>query len=249
MYYNKELGANNAELQAILNAVYELPSGGSITEADKVEIAQIVKDDVKGEIVQEIIQELQGLPVFGIVDENKVITVTSQLSNGTYKLVYENKDGDYIEVGTITINEKIEAVNILPTALTPNDITTIFDGKGYKNGYYASAAEPFYNVDANFFCTGLMIIPEGRTFYIKGCTFDTSLSHTRFGLKNEDNVNINCAVLSNWGDNIVFNQLGEQYYSVYITPNAFGTTGIPYYFWFSASGTGDNVFVSTTPIE
>ena len=94
-----------------------------------------------------------------------------------------------------------------------------------------------------------MVIPEGRTFYIKGCTIDTSLSHTRFGLKTEANVNINCAVLSNWGNNIVFNQLGEQYYSVYIAPNAVETFGIPYYFWFSASGTGDNVFVSTTPIE
>lgn len=117
------------------------------------------------------------------------------------------------------------------------------------NGYYASAAEPFYNVDADFFCTGLMVIPERRTFYIKGCTIDTSLSHTRFGLKTEANAQINCAVLSNWGDNIVINQLGEQYYSVYITPNAVEPIGIPYYFWFSASGTGDNVFVATTPIE
>lgn len=186
--------------------------------------------------------------VIGTIDENNNILLTGKLADGTYTLKYENEDGSYTDIGTLTLGETV-VVNLLETALTPNDITTVFDGKGYKNGYYASAAEPFYNVDAAFFCTGLMPIPSSRTFYIKGCTMDTSLSHTRFGLMMENGGLINTAVLSNWGTAFTFTELGEQYYSVYLDNNHFGEgIGIPYYFYFSASGTGDNVIVSATPI-
>lgn len=61
------------------------------------------EENCKGDIVQAIIAELQGLPVFGVVDENKVITVTSVLSDGVYTLKYENEDGSFSEIGTITV--------------------------------------------------------------------------------------------------------------------------------------------------
>ncbi len=77
-----------------------------LTDADKAEIAGMVEENAKGDIVQSIIEELQGLPVFGIVDENKIITVTSQLSSGAYTLKYENADGTTEEIGTITVGGK-----------------------------------------------------------------------------------------------------------------------------------------------
>lgn len=210
-------------------------------------------EDEKGNIVNLIIQELQGLPVFGVVDENKIITVTSQLSGGTYTLKYENADGTLEEVGTITIGGKVVIVNLLESALTPNDITTVFDGVGYKNGYYASAAEPYYNTDAAFFCSGLMPIPSDRTFYIKGCTINTSLSHTRFGAFGETGLLVNTAKYADWGGKVVVTELGTQYYSITLTDEFMSTQGtngaIPYYFYFSASGTGENVIVSATPID
>ena len=228
----------------------------SSEKVDRTEVTTMVEtevEDEKGNIVQSIIAELQGLPVFGVVDENKVITVTSQLSGGTYTLKYENEDGTITEIGTITVEGKVVIVNLLETALTPNDITTVFDGVGYKNGYYASAAEPYYNTDAAFFCSGLMLIPSDRTFYIKGCTFDTSLSHTRFGAMSETGLLVNTATLANWGNNITVTKLADQYYSISLSEafmNIQGTNGAyPYYFYFSASGTGDNVIVSATPIE
>lgn len=206
-------------------------------------------ENEKGNIAQLIINELQGLPVFGVVDENNTITVTSQLSGGTYTLMYENEDGTLLQVGTITVEGgKVVIVNLLESALTPNDITTVFDGKGYKNGYYASAAEPFYNTDANFFCTGLMVIPTSKTFYVKGCTIDTSLSHTRFGFMKEDGRTINTAILSTLSSIITLTKLGEQYYSIALNTNVKDYEN-SYYFYFSASGIGDNVIVSHTPIE
>lgn len=78
----------------------------SSEKVDKTEVAIMVEtevEDAKGSIVQSIIDELQGLPVFGVVDENNIITVTNQLSNGTYTLRYENADGTLTPIGTITI--------------------------------------------------------------------------------------------------------------------------------------------------
>lgn len=225
--------------------------------ADKVgysEVDSIVDEAVeneKGNIVDLIIDELHGLPVFGVVDEDNNVTVTTLLPNGTYSLKYENEDGTIEEIGTITVTDGgVAYVNLLPTALTPNDITSVFDGVGYKNGYYASAASPYYNTDSAFFCTGLMPISANATFYIQGCTINTSLSHTRFGLMGENGGLINTAVIGSWNGTFTVTELGDQYYSITIdTSNSTLGGAVPYYFYFSASGTGENVIVSHTPIE
>lgn len=62
-------------------------------------------DDAKGIIVQELIAELQGLPIFGVVDENNTVTVTSLLANGTYALKYENADGSTTKIGSIIVGD------------------------------------------------------------------------------------------------------------------------------------------------
>lgn len=244
-------GGEESSTPATVNAdtLGGIPASKYITKEHVSEAVSTEFEDEKGNMVQLLISELQGLPVFGVVDANNTITVTSQLSAGVYTLKYENDNGDLVDIGTITIDKgKIAIVNLLTTALTPDDITTIFDGNGYKNGYYASAAEPFYNTDSAFFCTGLMVIPENKTFYIKGCTIDTTLSHTRFGFMHQDGRSFNTAVLSNWGTAITVTELGAQYYSISIDANYTLNGAHPYYFYFSASGTGDNVVVAATPI-
>jgi hypothetical protein len=51
------------------------------------------------EIVQQVITAL-GMPVFGTVDLNKVITLkTDSLADGTYKIGYNDKDGKFVEIG------------------------------------------------------------------------------------------------------------------------------------------------------
>ena len=184
----------------------------------------------------------------GNVTKIRLGNATGEITNAAYFRVSATLIDD---TSIITVNQPIgesETVNLLSNALTPNDITTVFDGVGYKNGYYASAAEPFYNTDAAFFCAGLMPIPTSKTFYIKGCTMDTSLSHTRFGFMREDGTSITAMPLSSFDSGaIIFKELGTQYYSVSINYTYNGEA--PYYFYFSASGTGDNVIVSATPIN
>ena len=60
-------------------------------------------EDIKNNIMYDIMTQLQGLPVFGVLDENNTITVTSQLSDGTYVLKYENTDGTTTEIGTVIV--------------------------------------------------------------------------------------------------------------------------------------------------
>ena len=92
-------GSAHSDIREQINQLSsEKVDNSQLTEA--VETALI---DAKGIIVQEIIAELQGLPVFGVVDENNTITVTSQLSDGTYVLKYENNDGTTSEIGTIVV--------------------------------------------------------------------------------------------------------------------------------------------------
>lgn len=152
--------------------------------------------------------------------------------------------GDFVAGPEVGVRKAV--VNLLPTALTPNDITTVFDKKGYKNGYRASDTEPFYTEQESFFCTGLMPLAPHKTFYIKGCTLNKS---TRVGLMRESGGFVNTSTLSDWVTGLTMTQLGEDYYSISIAPSYVSALGAPYYFYFSTSGTGDNVIVSHTPIE
>ena len=56
------------------------------------------------EIVQQVITAL-GTPVFGTVDENNVITLTGALENGAYTLLYEDADGNVLEIGMLSLTD------------------------------------------------------------------------------------------------------------------------------------------------
>lgn len=229
-------------------------------------------DIIKDTAVQEILAELQGLPVFGVIDENNIVTVTSLLPDGTYTLKYENADGTTTSIGVITVGnggtggggtgggdsggssgddgvddggsgDTTETANLLSSALTHTDLTTVFNGIGYMDGAYASAAAPYYNSDAATFCTGLMNIPTSGVVYIKGVTFDTSNSHNRLGIFRADGTSVNTAIFNTMSYAGTLTELGDKYYSLTFVEQYIGA-----YFYFSAMGTGDNCIVSATPI-
>lgn len=64
-------------------------------------------DGMKVTIVQEVLAQLGGdsNSVFGKVNADGTITITTDLENGVYTLMYENEDGTLTEVGTITVGE------------------------------------------------------------------------------------------------------------------------------------------------
>ena len=114
-----KLSYTASEIDEILGTVGENTSNIyqlQTNKADRTELESAVSmamEDEKGSIVKLLIDELQGLPVFGIVDENNTITITSQLSSGVYTLKYEDEDGALTDVGAITIG--VSGEEIQPT--------------------------------------------------------------------------------------------------------------------------------------
>jgi hypothetical protein len=120
-------------------------------------------EDEKGNIVQLLIEELQGLPVFGVVDEDNTITVTSQLADGTYTLKYENADGTTTEIGTIVIGNGKEEVIVYEV-----DIASI----GYTDNARWSTSDGTIRTGATG-CTAINKIPFNRA---SGQTMTITLS-------------------------------------------------------------------------
>lgn len=232
-----------------------------LTEADKAEIAVIVEDNAKGEIIQSIVAELQTFPVFGYIDENNAITVTSLLLDGTYTLKYENEDGTKTEIGTIIVGTGTGEgsggdytptyVNIISTAKTPTDLTTVFNGgKGYMDGKYASSSSPYYGADSATFVTGLIEATPTSVFYIKGVTIDTSNNHNRLGVFNTSGSPNAVKPFTQMTDYATLETLGTQYYKLTMNTTYISANFTNFkYIMFSAMGSGANCIIATTPIE
>ena len=160
-----------------------------LTEEDKEaiiskfeEVIDTKFEDEKGNIVDALIEELQGLPVFGVVDTNNIIKITSQLTNGEYTLKYENADGTYEDVGTITIvdNEpvipdepdvpEVNYTNQITASINADDSEYVgHNGEdGYSAGYRINSSG-VEGAQDGMCCTGF--IPyNGETIRLKNVT-------------------------------------------------------------------------------
>lgn len=203
----------------------------------------------KETIVQEVITAL-GTPVFGTVDAENNIILTGNLADGTYTLKYEDAEGEQVEIGTVKIGTTYTNMITKAEAL---DSTALYNGSGYKNGYYASSATPYENTDTNCVLTGL--IPYNGSYgatelpsiYIKGATLDTSQSHVRMQVWKEDKTYINGVTL---GTNVTIEILADNYYKLTPASDIRNTYGAFGYIRMSLLGTGDNLIITVgEPIE
>lgn len=128
-------------------------------------------ENEKGNIINSILTQLQGLPVFGVVDENNQITVTSQLSDGVYTLKYENADGTYSDIGTITVGsgEKPEPIiNYIPISTESTaEGSAVYNGNGYKTDTRLSTSTGETKNQTGFETTGFIPVKVGDTLYFK----------------------------------------------------------------------------------
>ncbi len=92
------------------------------------------------DIVQMVVDALGGAPVFGVVDDKNTITVSSVLADGTYVLQYEDPDGNLTRIGTVTVGEAAEAVNLFDPALASLNYRWSNSSYAYTatNGYVVS---------------------------------------------------------------------------------------------------------------
>lgn len=117
--------------------------------------------------------------------------------------------------------------NLVPTALD-YDLDGIYNGIGYRNGYYSSTTAPYTTSTSDgSVVTGLFPFgvewkganSDGKvtppTIYIKGVTFDTANSHNRIGFFRDDTKAVcNTLKVSELSKYYTIETLGTQYYKL-----------------------------------
>lgn len=139
--------------------------------------------------------------------------------------------------------------NVLPTAVDPDTKSGIWDGKGYRNGAYASSAKPFYGTDAACWCTGAIAVHPSDVLYVKGATLEGS-GHERLGAFAASTGGcFFCKQYTALSGMATVTKLGDKYYKIVLDSSYANYASIGYIV-FSAQGTGDGVVVTKNePIE
>ena len=133
--------------------------------------------------------------------------------------------------------------NVLPQAVDPSTKSGVWDGKGYRNGAYASSAKPYYGTDAACFCTGAIAVQPSDVIYVKGATLEGN-GHERLGAFSRYNGGCFwCKAYTALSGMATVTKLGDKYYKIVLDPSYadYGNIG---YIVFSAQGTGDGVVVT-----
>lgn len=133
--------------------------------------------------------------------------------------------------------------NVLPKAVDPSTKSGVWDGKGYRNGAYASSAKPYYGTDAACWCTGAIAVQPSDVIYVKGATLEGN-GHERLGaFSGATGSCYFCKQFATLSGMATVTKLGDKYYKIVLDPSYayYGNIG---YIVFSAQGTGDGVVVT-----
>ena len=133
--------------------------------------------------------------------------------------------------------------NVLPDAVDPSTKSGAWDGKGYRNGAYASSVSPYYGTDAACWCTGAIALQPSDVIYVKGATLEGS-GHERLGAFSSYNGGCFwCKAYTALSGMATVTKLGDKYYKIVLDASYadYGNIG---YIVFSAQGTGDSVVVT-----
>lgn len=133
--------------------------------------------------------------------------------------------------------------NVLPKAVDPGTKSGVWDGKGYRNGAYASSAKPYYGTDAACWCTGAIAVQPSDVIYVKGATLEGN-GHERLGaFSGATGGCYFCKQFATLSGMATVTKLGDKYYKIVLDPSYadYGNIG---YIVFSAQGTGDGVVVT-----
>lgn len=107
-------------------------------------------DGAKADIVTQVLAQLGGMPVFGTVDDNNKITLTSMLADGDYVMVYENDEGTLETICEFTVGNgeatvTTYEVDIASVGYTDNARWSVSSGeiRTEATGYTAINLIPF----------------------------------------------------------------------------------------------------------
>lgn len=129
------------------------------------------------EIVQQVIAAI-GVPVFGVVDNNKNIVLTGNLADGTYTVKYENADGSLTDIGTIVFGagesggngDTTDYTNQIPISTDTDG--SIYNATGYKESARCSSDGSISDIASGTnpaFVTGFIPCKQGDVIRLKNC--------------------------------------------------------------------------------
>lgn len=133
--------------------------------------------------------------------------------------------------------------NVLPTAVDPGTKSGVWDGKGYRNGAYASSVKPYYGTDAACWCTGAIALQPSDVIYVKGTTLEGSGPARLGAFSGATGGCYFCKEYTKLSGMATVTKLGDKYYKIVLDASYayYGNIG---YIVFSAQGTGDGVVVT-----
>lgn len=113
----KESGVFNGK-----NGITPIKGVDYYTEADKDELVQLV------------LTELGGNPVYGYVDADNNVVVRGSLADGTYTVKYEMEDGSTVDIGNLVLGEEVHysVTANLTNCTSNNSATQVSPGGGYS---------------------------------------------------------------------------------------------------------------------
>ena len=133
--------------------------------------------------------------------------------------------------------------NVLPTAVDPSTKSGVWDGKGYRNGTYASSSKPYYGTDAACWCTGAIAVQPSDVIYVKGATLEGS-GHERLGaFSGATGGCYFCKQYTALSGMATVTKVGDKYYKIELD-QSYANYAYIGYIMFSAQGTGDGVVVT-----
>lgn len=143
----------------------------------------------KPEIINAVIAHFGGQPIVGVVDDNKHITLSGTLGEGTYTLEYDGTDGAYSEIVTMTVTAEdlIKYTNVLPLAqeyASTNPYVGTDGSVGYGNDKRISttSASATYMKDLiGVDTTALIPVERGDVLRFKNCNLKVTPSNTTYG--------------------------------------------------------------------
>lgn len=167
----------------MLNGV-ELNLTSGVSESQLEDVVKSKIEDEKGTVVQLLIDELQGLPVFGVVDEDNTITVTSMLSAGTYSLCYENEDESLVGIGSLVVQGEnaFGYTNQIPLSIDADG--EIYNGTGYKKSARIRSTGDITDISGGSspaFVTGYIPVKNGDVIRLKNCWADPDGTEEVYG--------------------------------------------------------------------
>ena len=91
-------------------------------------------DADKSELVNMVIAQLGGSPIFGVVDENNNIILNGNLPDGTYSIKYEMEDGSTIDIGNMVLDSNVyySVTNNLTNCTNSNSAIEVVGGESYS---------------------------------------------------------------------------------------------------------------------